>query len=247
MRKSHLFPASIGVAAFVFLLLTADPPATGPADSASDVFAAPTLIARVPAAWPATATPTPSPTPALRPVMPVPAYPIAARSAPADRYHALANGIDLPETPATAPSAVPAAPETIPTAAPAAPVAGDPGNEVEALGNGRFRDRFGVYRSMRALVTAYCPCYRCCGNFADGVTSTGTSAWRAGAAADPRRMPYGTRIFVPGYGLAVVDDTGGAMRQSHVRRNELHLDMRMTYHYEARQWGRQYLFIRAYE
>jgi len=108
-------------------------------------------------------------------------------------------------------------------------------------------DEYGAYREAVAMVTAYCPCARCCGSFADGRTSTGTSAWRPGLAAAPLALPYGTRVFVPGYGFSVVDDTGGAMRRSWRVRGQLHIDVRMNYHYEARAWGVQYLHVHIYD
>ncbi|MFW5856845.1 MAG: 3D domain-containing protein [Planctomycetota bacterium] len=95
-----------------------------------------------------------------------------------------------------------------------------------------------------ALVTGYCPCRRCCGRFANGRTSIGTSAWKPGIAADPDVLPYGTVVEVPGYGAYKVDDTGIAMRRSWRYRGRLHLDLRFTYHWQARQWGAQYVRVR---
>ncbi len=100
-------------------------------------------------------------------------------------------------------------------------------------------------RTLRVVVTAYCPCRRCCGRFADGRTSTGTTAWRPGIAADPSVLPYGTVLEVPGYGTATVDDTGGAMRRHWSRDGIIHIDVRMTYHWQARQWGRREMEIRV--
>ena len=239
MRKDHLWLALSGVGVFVFLLLTADGDFH---ESRTPLSAPPTLIARSRdnAAEGANAFAA-----AFRSF-----FPAAERSALAERFRALgashASPAIVPESRIGDPESMPpAAAESDPAPAPVALL--DPGTEVEALGGGRFRDRIGVFRSERALVTAYCPCTRCCGDLARGITSTGTTAWRPGAAADPRRVEYGTRVYVPGYGLTVVDDTGGAMRRAHRRRDQFHLDMRMTYHYEARTWGRQYLYVRVYE
>lgn len=102
------------------------------------------------------------------------------------------------------------------------------------------------YREMWATVTAYCPCSRCCGARARGRTSLGGSAWLPGIAADPRALPYGTAVYVPGYGEHTVDDTGGAMRESWRNHGRLHLDIRMKTHYEARQWGRRTMKVRVY-
>jgi 3D (Asp-Asp-Asp) domain-containing protein len=103
------------------------------------------------------------------------------------------------------------------------------------------------YKEVWAVVTAYCPCRRCCGRFANGKTSTGTSAWVRGIAADPTVLPYGTRVEVEGYGTSKIDDTGLAMRRTWRRSGMIHLDVRMTYHYEARNWGRKIMKIRIYE
>lgn len=108
-------------------------------------------------------------------------------------------------------------------------------------------DDNGWYREEVALVTAYCPCAKCCGTQSPGITSTGKNAWTPGLAADPLYLPYDTRVFVQGYGLSVVDDTGGAMRRHWRRDGLLHIDLRMTYHYEAQQWGRHYLKVKIYE
>jgi 3D (Asp-Asp-Asp) domain-containing protein len=105
----------------------------------------------------------------------------------------------------------------------------------------------GWYREENALVTAYCPCAKCCGTQSPGITSIGKSAWTTGLAADPLKLEYGTKVLVDGYGLSVVDDTGGAMRRHWRRDGILHIDVRMTYHYEARQWGKRYMRLKIYE
>jgi 3D (Asp-Asp-Asp) domain-containing protein len=101
------------------------------------------------------------------------------------------------------------------------------------------------YKTVKALVTAYCPCWRCCGSFANGRTSIGKSAWNPGIAADPSKLPYGTEIIVPGYGKAKVDDTGIAMRRSWRRRGVVHLDVRFDYHWQARQWGSKIMNVKV--
>jgi 3D (Asp-Asp-Asp) domain-containing protein len=108
-------------------------------------------------------------------------------------------------------------------------------------------DENGWYREEVALVTAYCPCSKCCGHHSPGITSIGKNAWTPGLATDPVNLDYGTRVFVPGYGHSVVDDTGGAMRRHWRRDGVLHIDVRMTYHHEARSWGKQYLRVKIYD
>lgn len=99
-------------------------------------------------------------------------------------------------------------------------------------------------RTVKMLVTAYCPCRVCCGPQAHGVTSTGDNAWVLdGVAADPRLIPYRTRLRIPGVGVREVDDTGGAMRQS-AKRGIYHIDVRFTSHAEAKRFGRKWLKIK---
>jgi 3D (Asp-Asp-Asp) domain-containing protein len=88
-----------------------------------------------------------------------------------------------------------------------------------------------------AEVTAYCSCERCCGEFADGVTASGHEL-KAGdlVVAAPRSIPFGTKIFIPGYGLATVEDIGGAITGNR-------LDVWFPTHEEALQWGRQNLEV----
>ena len=94
-------------------------------------------------------------------------------------------------------------------------------------------------------VTAYCPCEKCCGEYADGKTSTNRNAWKTfGIAADPKIIPYGTVLLIPGVGERIVDDTGGAMRQS-ARKGIYHIDVRFHDHQEAKKFGVQWLKVRV--
>lgn len=43
----------------------------------------------------------------------------------------------------------------------------------------------------------------------DGMTAIGRRAGYGIAAVDPRVIPLGTRLFIPGYGVAIAGDTGG--------------------------------------
>ncbi len=95
-------------------------------------------------------------------------------------------------------------------------------------------------RIITVLATAYCPCELCCGDSADGETSIGDDAFVIdGVAADPRAIPYRTRVYIPGIGMREVDDTGGALRCAWRKRGQYHIDIRFATHEEALQWGRQ--------
>ena len=84
-------------------------------------------------------------------------------------------------------------------------------------------------------VTAYCPCEKCCGRFADGITASGVPAVGRIIAAPPD-IPFGTEIFIEGYGYAKVQDRGGAIKGKR-------LDVLFPSHQQALNWGVHYLRI----
>ena len=89
-----------------------------------------------------------------------------------------------------------------------------------------------------AEVSAYCPCSKCCGKYADGITASGHKI-KAGdkfCAAD-KSIPFGTMIDIPGYGKVPVLDRGGAIKDGK-------LDVFFHTHKRALLWGRQKLNVR---
>ena len=84
-------------------------------------------------------------------------------------------------------------------------------------------------------VTAYCPCETCCGKWADGITASGLPAVGKIAAASST-IPFGTVLDIPGYGVASVQDRGGAITGNR-------LDVLFATHAEAKAWGVQYLMV----
>ena len=99
--------------------------------------------------------------------------------------------------------------------------------------NERQEEKPSKFKKITAKITAYCPCEKCCGEYSDGVTSTGPDAYTRGCAVDPRRIPYGSIIQIDGYGTVTADDTGGAMRNSDI----YHIDVRFATHQEALNFG----------
>lgn len=94
---------------------------------------------------------------------------------------------------------------------------------------------------VQMIVTAYCPCEKCCGRWADGITASGkpVSANKGRFVAAPAGIPFFNQISIPGYagGLPVpVLDRGGAI-------NGDRLDVFFPTHAEALAWGRQTLMV----
>ena len=50
----------------------------------------------------------------------------------------------------------------------------------------------------------------------NGITATGTTAKKGVIAVDPSVIPLGTRVYIPGYGVAVAQDTGGAIKGNRI-------------------------------
>lgn len=86
-------------------------------------------------------------------------------------------------------------------------------------------------------VTAYCPCRKCCGAYANGYTATGAKATQGvTVAADPAVLPMGTEIQIDGH-TYTVQDTGGAIKGNR-------LDLYFDNHEDALQWGVQEKTVR---
>ena len=82
-------------------------------------------------------------------------------------------------------------------------------------------------------LTAYCPCSKCCGKWADGITATGTTA-KAGRtiAVDPKVIPHGTEVIIDGH-TYIAEDTGGSIKGNRI-------DVYFDTHEEALKFGVQY-------
>ena len=111
---------------------------------------------------------------------------------------------------------------------------------------GAGRARPFIIRRMR--VTAYCPCDECCWPHADGITASG-HAINPGdllCAADPS-IPFGTRIFIPGYSAfpVRVKDRGADIVGD--RLDVLFYDGNLkTSHPKAIEWGVRILDCKLY-
>jgi 3D (Asp-Asp-Asp) domain-containing protein len=90
------------------------------------------------------------------------------------------------------------------------------------------------WQTVRMRVTAYCPCEKCCGEYADGQTASGHDIQPGDTfvAAD-RKYPFGTEMVIPGYNNTKpvkVLDRGGAIKGDC-------LDLFFHSHQQALEWG----------
>ncbi len=107
-------------------------------------------------------------------------------------------------------------------------------------------------------VTGYCRCGKCCNwrrtwwgrpviasgprrgqRKAVGITASGVRARRGTIAADKSRYPYGTIVYVEGYGYGRVEDIGGAIRGNSI-------DLYFDTHREALEWGRKQMRVQVW-
>ncbi|MGM9972654.1 MAG: 3D domain-containing protein [Clostridiaceae bacterium] len=89
-------------------------------------------------------------------------------------------------------------------------------------------------------LTAYCPCSICTGNYANGITSTGTRATaNRTIAVDPRVIPYGAKVEINGNNY-VAEDTGSAIKQYKI-------DIFFNTHSEALRFGVKYSEVFIYQ
>ena len=113
-----------------------------------------------------------------------------------------------------------------------------------------------VVRQLQA--TAYCPCQKCCGWIQNsqglpvyasgsmkgkakqvGITSSGTRARHGTIAADVASYPYGTIMYITGYGYGRVEDIGGDIKGHRI-------DLFFESHNDALKWGRRNLPVQIW-
>ncbi|WP_100486883.1 3D domain-containing protein [Sporolactobacillus pectinivorans] len=89
-------------------------------------------------------------------------------------------------------------------------------------------------QTMTVSATAYCEM---------GRTATGYNLRKypnaKEIAVDPRYIPLGSKVYVPGYGTAIARDTGGAIKGRII-------DVHFKSYHQAIMWGRKHLKIKVY-
>ena len=113
-------------------------------------------------------------------------------------------------------------------------------------------DRKPIERTLET--TGYCKCKKCCGwhrnwygrplsNANDtpkriGETASGIQA-RRGTIAAPRSYPFGTTMFIEGYGYGRVEDRGGSIQGDRI-------DLYFPTHRQAIKWGRKKVLVKIW-
>jgi len=111
----------------------------------------------------------------------------------------------------------------------------------------------------KMITTGYCKCGSCCGwerNWYGrpvidsgprkgeakrvGIAASGARAKPGTIAADGDLFPFGTVVYVPGYGYGVVEDRGSDIKG-------YHLDLYFTSHSRAMTWGKQPKVVKVWK
>ena len=122
-------------------------------------------------------------------------------------------------------------------------------------GCARIKPPEGVKPVERVLeATGYCSCGKCCGwhrkwgrpvdNASGkprkiGLTASGRMARPGTIAADTRKYPFGTVMFVKGYGYGRVEDRGGSIKGDRI-------DLYFNSHRQALEWGRKKVRVKIW-
>lgn len=105
--------------------------------------------------------------------------------------------------------------------------------------------------TLSVVVTAYCPCVKCCGIYSEQhpsrqntgfvqKTSTGTIPQQGRTiAVDPSVIPLGSEVVINGHSY-IAEDTGGGIKGNRI-------DIFFSSHQEALNWGRQTLEVMIFE
>lgn len=105
------------------------------------------------------------------------------------------------------------------------------------------------YFEMIVEVTAYTAGYESTGKRpthpAYGITASGAKA-KPGMIAAPKEFPFGTDIYIPGYGMSMVTDRGGLIKW-YPEKQKYVLDVFIPNLRQALNWGRKTTVVRVYK
>ena len=116
-----------------------------------------------------------------------------------------------------------------------AEVVTEPVSEIVEVGTGNNLNMIETSRGFvryRSARTVEASAYTLAEGSGTGLTSTGVVPYHGVVAVDPDVIPYGTRMYIPGYGFAVAADCGSAI-------NGNTIDLYMEDYGDAISWGRR--------
>lgn len=96
------------------------------------------------------------------------------------------------------------------------------------------RGAYAGAKSIRVLTSAYDPGPGSCGKYANGRTCNGKRAGYGIIAVDPKLIPLGAKLFVPGYGYGIAADVGSAIQGQRV-------DLGFNSRSGAMKWGKKWV------
>lgn len=89
-------------------------------------------------------------------------------------------------------------------------------------------------RVLNVLATAYDPGKGSCGKYANGTTCNGKRAGYGIIAVDPKVIPLGAKLYVPGYGYGIAADVGSAIKGNRI-------DLGFNSRPGALAWGKKWV------
>lgn len=110
-------------------------------------------------------------------------------------------------------------------------------NEVVRVGTKSTIPGLGAYTAVYEMhASAYLPS----DGGGNGITASGLRAKQGIVAVDPRVIPLGTRVYIPGYGPAIAADTGGMIKG-------MKIDLCMESYSDAINFGRRSVTVYVLE
>lgn len=105
------------------------------------------------------------------------------------------------------------------------------------------------YITLEVEVTAYTAGYESTrkrpGHPAYGITKNGSKVLEGYTIAAPNEFPFGTKIYIPGYGLGEVQDRGNLIKWD-PKKGKYVLDVYIEDLDRALEWGRKTLHVKVY-
>jgi uncharacterized protein YabE (DUF348 family)/3D (Asp-Asp-Asp) domain-containing protein len=108
--------------------------------------------------------------------------------------------------------------------------------EYSALAAFAKRGFDGTVRLAKAALSMIATAYTANCNGCSGLTASGRPAGHGIVAVDPRIIPLGSQLYIPGYGQATAGDTGGAIHGNRI-------DLGFNSDYAAQQFGRRPIIV----